>query len=201
MYDNARDAASYLNNTVAFWDGSPIYIDRIEADFSIQGYKLPLTNNSMRENLGNCQDKRFQCREFRLGYINWSNGAAIYAERRPHRGVQQGLCDNNVVMLDGRGNPQSMSRAIREQGFVDMLLGKYPSPAEASAKMERGDVSSVAFERYLAVARHANFNNLRYLKYKGRDVSWSDNNRFKLPDEFKYLREICEPTGILERAA
>lgn len=201
MYDNVRDAQSYLNGTVAFWDGAPIYIERIEADFGVSGYKLPVDGRAVRETFGTINDKRFQCQQYRLGYLNWSTGAALYVSRRPHRGVHQGLSDQNLSIIDGLGNPQSMARAIREQGFADMLMGKYPTPAEAAKMMDKKGTTSVAFDRYLAVSRHPHFENLRFLKYKGRDVSWSDKNEFKLPEEFKYLQQICEPTGIIEKAA
>ena len=59
----------------------------------------------------------------------------------------------------------------------------------------------IAFDRKLALARHDHFDNLFYLRYRGRDVSWSDCAEFTLPEEYKYLQETCEPTGAIRNKA
>jgi len=202
VFDNARDANQYLNNTVCYWNGQPIYVERVDGDFMASGYLLPLTGRSVRTQY-DVRDPSFNCREYRLGYMNSGRiGQAVFLSRRPVRGISQGLCDNNISFIgaNGRNREMSVTNAIREQGFVDMLIGQYPSRDEVLAKFEDPKVPSVALSPYVALKRHGVLTNLHFLEYKGREISFSETPEFCLPTEFEYLREICGPTGVLRAA-
>ena len=202
MFDNARDANQYLNNTVCYWNGDPIYIERVDGDFMASGYMLPLTGQTARSQY-DVRDPAFNCREYRLGYMNSERlGQAVFLSRRPVRGVSQGICDNNIsfIGVNGRGREMSVGNAIRDQGFVDMLTGRYPSRDEVIAKFEDVKIPSVALSSCVALKRHGVLTNLHFLEYKGREISFSETPEFHLPTEFEYLREICGPTGVLRAA-
>lgn len=202
MFDNVRDAHQYLNNTVCYWNGEPIYIERVGEGFMASGYNLPLTPG-MDRSYYDVRDPAFNCREYRIGYMNSERlGHAIFLSRRPVRGVSQGLCENNLSFLgmNGRVREMSVANAIRDQGFVDMLKGKYPSRDEVLKKFENVKTPSVALSPYIALKRHDVLTNLHFLEYKGREISFSETPEFQLPTEFEYLREICGPTGVLRAA-
>lgn len=203
MFDNARDANQYLSGTVCYWDGNPIYVDHVDGAFNAIGYNLPMKARGENPLIrADVRDRRFNCREFNLGYVNLqSYGQAFYMSRVPHRGVQQGLCDANV-MFEGRPKdpakpPPRLRNILTDPGFAAMLRGTYPTPAEAADQL--GKSHSVAFSAELCVKKHPRFSNLRFLEYRGREVSFSETLTFKLPDEFRYLQESCEPHGVLER--
>jgi hypothetical protein len=202
VFDNARDANQYLNNTVCYWNGQPIYIERVDGDFMASGYMLPLTGKTAQSRY-DVRDPAFNCREYRLGYMNSERlGQAVFLSRRPVRGVSQGICDNNIsfIGVNGRGREISVGNSIRDQGFVDMLMGRYPSRDEVLTKFEDVNVPSVALSSCVALKRHGVLTNLHFLEYKGREISFSETPEFRLPTEFEYLREICGPTGVLRAA-
>lgn len=203
VYDNAADANSYLRGTVCYWGDAPIYVDRVTPDFLAHYYVLPLTGNAEMVT-GDIRDRMFNCQQYRLGYMNSvTRTQSFHVSRRPARQLQQGLCDNNMIFrgnLDRFDDGYGMGRAIRDQGFVDMLRGTYPTVEEVRAQLVDKKVQSVAVSPQLAVKRHPQFSNLHFLEYKGREISFSETLEFALPDEFKYLREICAPTGVLKAA-
>lgn len=208
-FDNARDANQYLAGTVCYWGESPFFVDHVDETFQAHGYLLPLTNNSAVQ-LVDCNDRRFNCREYKLGYMNSAEGSAYYVSRLPARHVQQGIAGTNTLFLragdaiparrdrfGGRG--YGMQEAIRDQGFVDMLQGRYPPAEEVARRLVEGGARSVAVSRFLAIKRHPQFKNLNFLEYKGREVSYSETLAFDLPEEFVYLRELCQPAGVLKQ--
>jgi hypothetical protein len=203
MYDRADDANTYLRHTVCYWDGQPIYVERVGGDFQMSYYVLPITNLSDLQ-YADVRDARFNCKQYQLGYMNSAKmGQSLHVTRRPARQVQQGLCDNNTSFagqVDPYGDRMGMGQAIRDPGFVDMLKGVYPNMEETKARLANKKVQSVAVSPQLAVKRHPQFSNLHFLEYKGREISFSETLEFALPDEFKYLREICAPTGVLRAA-
>lgn len=203
MYDRADDANTYLRHTVCYWDGQPIYIERVGGDFMMSYYVLPITNLSDLQT-ADVRDARFNCKQYQLGYMNSTKmGQSFHVTRRPARQVQQGLCDNNISFagqLDPYADRIGIGQAIRDPGFVDMLKGVYPNMEQTKARLADKKVQSVAVSPQLAVKRHPRFNNLHFLEYKGREISFSETLEFALPDEFKYLREICAPTGVLKAA-
>jgi len=203
MFDRADDANSYLRATVCYWGNDPIYVERVTPDFFAHFYVLPL-NGSSQIQTGDVRDARFNCQQYRLGYMNYGKtGNSYHVSRRPARQMQQGLSDNNLTIAGARdayGDMLGLAKAIRDQGFVDMLKGVYPTMEEVRAKLLDKRTKSVAVSPQLAVKRHPQFNNLHFLEYKGREISFSETLEFALPDEFKYLREICAPTGVLKAA-
>lgn len=203
MYDRADDANTYLRHTVCYWDGEPIYIERVGGDFQMSYYVLPVTNNSDLV-YGDVRDPRFNCKQYQLGYMNSTKmGVSFHVTRRPARQVQQGLCDNNTSFIGDLGpydDRMGIGQAIRDPGFVAMLKGVYPTMEETRRRLEDRKVKSIAVSPQLAVKRHPQFTNLHFLEYKGREISFSETLEFALPDEFKYLREICAPTGVLRAA-
>lgn len=204
LYDNARDAHQYLGNTVCYWDGRPMYVERIGATFLASGYLLPITVASERVEV-DINDARFNCRAFKLGYMNSERlGCAVYVARRPVRGVSQGLCENNLSFTiggnDGRGRVLSMNNAIRDKGFADMLTGTYPTRQQATDRLGKDGTPSVAVTPWVAIKKHDTLTNLRFLEYRGREISFSETLEFVLPTEFEYLRQICAPSGVLRAA-
>lgn len=205
MFDNARDANQYLAATVCYYDGHPVYIEAVGADFNASAYRLPYTGASKRINF-DVRSPQFNCREFKLGYMNSEQtGKAIFVSRRPARGMAQGLSDTNlaftvdgVIGARGRG-AMALNAAIRDQGFADMLLGLYPDRATAEKSFK--DRQAVAVSPWLAIKKHGTLTNLRFLEYRGREISYSETFEFDLPEEFQYLREICRPVGCLRNAA
>lgn len=203
MYDRADDANTYLRHTVCYWNGEPIYIERVGGDFQMSYYVLPITSNSELQ-YNDVRDPRFNCKQYQLGYMNSVKmGQSFHVTRRPARQVQQGLCDNNTSFtgaLDPYADRFMMGQALRDPGFTNMLMGIYPSMAEVRERLADNKVKSIAVSPQLAVKRHPQFTNLHFLEYKGREISFSETLEFDLPDEFKYLREICAPTGVLKAA-
>jgi hypothetical protein len=203
MFDNARDANQYLANTVCYWDGTPVYIERVRDDFMASGYKLPLTNTTEREAF-NVLAPEFNCRNYNLGYMNSTKlGRAVFVSRRPVRGVSQGICDNNL-QFSVNGAParhiMGINTAMRDRGFTAMLQRRYPTREEALAQFSKPNVPSVAVSPWVAIKKHDTLTNLRFLEYRGREISFSETHEFVLPTEFEYLREICGPTGVLRAA-
>lgn len=197
-FDNQRDASSYLSNTVCYYNGVPIYIEAIDANLMAHAYNLPY-NGQVR--LVDINSELFNCREYKLGYMNAADGC-YYVSRRPSRGTAQGICDNNLSFIpsdnDRHHRGTNMARAVQDPGLVQMLTGIYPTIPEALQKLEHPNVNAVAISRHLCIKKHPQFNNLRFLEYKGQEISFSDTNAFDLPEDFQYLREICNPTGVLK---
>lgn len=208
MYDNHQDANRYLANTVCYWDGVPIYVAECRAGrndrniIEAYAYKLPYGfHDGEYFNIG---DERFNAFKYKLGYINTGNGV-VYMARRPARIQSQGLCANNVnirgmsVGAGGARYRDDFNDLVRGDGFKDMLLGKYPSMAEArKILLEKPNIRAVAFSREFAIKRHPQFKNLFFLSYKGEDISYSETSEFSLPEEYKYLKEISTQKGCLK---
>jgi hypothetical protein len=202
MFDNARDANQYLSNTVCYWNGAPFYVESVNPEMEARGYLLPINNASLRMSV-DVRDVRFNCREFKLGYVNTAWGFASYVSRVPVRGLSQGIGDNNLrfegngVDAAGRHQDVFVQNLLRDQGFADMLNGVYPDRAEVERRLADPAVLSVAVSPWVSIKKHTQFRNLFYLEYKGREIAWSETDRFALPPEFNYLREIIQPTGTL----
>lgn len=212
MYDNANDAYRYLQGTVVYWNGTPVYVSDVQTiDRVIKALVRPIPIRGGRgdEEWVSIDDPNFNCMKYNLGYVNLVNGTVAYVTRRPARAQAQGLASQNVSVqyshgIDQRhwGRADIWADLVRNQpGLGECLMGKYPSLDEARAKlMADKTVKAVAFDRYFAIKRHSEFSNLFFLNYKGEDISWSDSSEFSLPDGYKHLMEMCNEKGCLKAA-
>lgn len=203
MFDNAADANSYLRNTICYWGPDPIYIDHVDEGFQAHYYLLPTSGDQMLS-VGDVRDPMFNCRRFNIGYMNSATQSKVFhVTRIPARQMQQGLCDNNlrfVGAVDPFGGMYGVRRARKDPGFAAMLRGEYPELQQVKLMLADPKVKSMAVSPCLSLKRHPQFNNLHFLEYKGREISFSETLEFTLPTEFKYLREVCAPTGVLKAA-
>lgn len=210
MYDNANDANRYLAGTIAYWDNEPVYVSSVERRRSPEGpYALMALVTNLPIKLGgefyiNISDPRFNCMKYQLGYCNTREHGAVYITRRPARIQSQGICGANLSVrghVGGIRDRDLFPTLIRDAGFVSMLKGEYPSVDEARKLLhENRNLNSVAFEKNLGFKRHKRFSNLLFLIYKGDDVAYSDSGEFTLPEEFRYLYEVCQSKGCIKAA-
>lgn len=208
MYDNAGDAGRYLAGTVCTWDGRPVYVSDVrngEARGSITARIHYLPYAMSPEFWVDIADPRFNATQFRLGYMNCGDGRARFVSRTPARIQSQGLCQGNTRF---RGAPEGIApsfgfkQAIREQGWVDMMTGVYPSMEGAQDRLANdARCASVGISRDFAVVRHPKFKKLFFLEYRGREIAFSDVPvSFTLPEEYRFLKEVCEPLGVTKVA-
>lgn len=202
MFDNAADANAYLRRTIIMWDGAPAYVHEVRAsakggiEATVQ--LLPLDDGRKLETV-DINDSKFNCRLYNLGYMQSGRGGLFYVTRLPSREMPQGLATNNLKFTSATRGRMDFGNAIYDKGFRDMLMGKYTSPKDALKTLSDDKaVAGVCVSPVLAVTRHDKFKDLLFLEYKGREVSFSQSLEFSLPPEFKYLAEVCQPTGLLK---
>lgn len=208
LYDNLRDARQYLEGTVAYWEGDPVYVGGVEqgAGKSLSAFVYRLPYRATDAFHVDISDERFNCFKYKLGYVNKADGEVFYVSRRPSRGVAQGICGNNLSIRNIDGQDQGrirdeFVRLIKDTGFRDALMGKYPTVAEAREQLVANPkLRAVAFNKYFCLKRHPNFTNLFFLGYKGEEIAFSATQEFTLPTELSYLKEVCTPSGIVKAA-
>jgi hypothetical protein len=84
-------------------------------------------------------DPRFDISHIDLGYMNFdmskyegSGNRVFYLQRSPSKKYKQGTCNNHTVACDLVGKPSHYSAGdvLYTQGFVDSVLGNFPSISE-----------------------------------------------------------------------
>lgn len=203
-YDNERDAASYLGNSIILYDGKPVIVGEvqrvpIQRSFVIQ--LMPLPKGSPFSTT--LDDPKLNMLNIRLGNVTWGDNV-YYLERIPIRAYKQGITSNNVNIVGPTGNLRSrdiLGELRTTPGFVDMMMGVYPTAAEVKKKLVAAGVrKAIAVSRQFALSYNPDLEEFS-LVYKGETVARSSDTRFKLPSRYQHLREFLMESGIETRAA
>lgn len=107
-----------------------------------------------------------------LGFVNDQNRGYCYlVERRPLRRYKQAICYENLITTDlslnSKKNIRKMSpESMFSNGFVDMLLDKYPSKREALGIFNSHSCSSIAISKNLALLTKDSFNLVLFYRFK-----------------------------------
>lgn len=192
-YQTLDDARLRLSGTVILFDGKPVFIDAINYandsdDIVLSGLSLPKFTPNEPISL---HDPRWEAFDFPLGFMNTSYHA-YYLSRRPVRRNRQGLSNDNMnaTRADGQYG-QHFRELIEDPGFCDMFSNTYPTVREAEVRLRATDAQSAAFHKTLALVKDPT--GVLKLSYKGRLVGYgSPKEGFRIPSEFKYLRETLE---------
>lgn len=207
MYENAAEAEHRLYGTVIMYDGKPVYCAGVQG-VGANGALLKLNYLPLQKGgraLGDdatidMSAPGLQVRELRFGYMN-SPKNAYYIVRNPNRHFKQGVTQNSLYSEpvegdEGRAAYMTFGAMLQEPGFVDMMRGVYPTPEQAIDKLlSTRDIKAVAFTRDLCIRR--DFGDLISLMFKNDKVAWSeDGRRFKLAEDFKYLKECLAERNV-----
>lgn len=212
MYDTLPEAVQKLQGTVVAYDGEPFCITECYTPLTaiflkghICGTKTPVTVEHPINDPKLC----FHNLGGRLGYSNVEYkdyNQAAWVRRTPVRKAQQTqglsgyntrisrLASNKTLGLVGLRLDFDIFRGL--SCFKDMFLKKYPSLGEVGNRLEKTEVTSQAFSRYLAIKR--NPVGVYLLVYKDQDIGWSSNlSMFHVPRQFRYLDELLiEDNGL-----
>jgi hypothetical protein len=216
MYDSVEEAGNRLNSTVITYDKSPVYV--LECDGrknAIKAWVLPMPSFRQKDKLSiRIDDPLCDYRSIPLGYTNCKKGSVLLS-RIPVRGAgyKQGLHGGNIniqpvhpvdVLVDMEadgavgveGRAHDWNTLIRTSGFCNMVKGIYPSIPQCIDRLQKEkDLVSLAFNRYFTLCKDQV--GILYLHYKGERVGYSEFvDRFKVPKNFQYLREVMAEHGV-----
>ena len=214
QYETLEEAEMRLNGTVVLYDGEPVYITRVakagpddgKADvFRVYAQPLPYKPNGGLEDGAFrkfISSKKFDLSTFKMGFMNYK-GEAIYCSRKPARQYKQGISNNTFVTKPLTGDKPfpygakayRLTDLITDKSFVDMVKGVYPSFEKAREKVSK-DGGSCAFSREYALMADADLDGLIYLYHKGDKVGFILDDKVKLANKMKCLKEALAELGL-----
>lgn len=193
MYDRDQ-AVLRLNNTMILYDGRPYLVCNVRGTAAkpiLECLDLPKQRDVLNIAM---DDDLLNFRVFNLGYVNYQ-GDAHYLTRLPARQQKQGLCDQTVLVGDGRQGWR-FQNVMNDPCIQDLFAERYPSFREVVDKLKPGH--SMAFSRRFALAMDPDLG-FYELRYKGERVAWGDPAAFNLPSSYTYLSEVIQQEGIQVR--
>lgn len=204
-YETAEEVQIRLQGTIVLYDGSPVYISRVNIPEAgdddkiarVWFYPLPLVGggNETRKFLSS---RKFDLAPFKMGYMN-RGGQAYFLSRAPLRQYQQGLNAKVLIIQTIKGQKADFGydNCIRDRGFVDMVAGKYPSFKDAGDMLGNHETSSVAVSRMFAFVIDHDLEAL-YLLHKGVKcgLALKNDRALKVPPKFHFLKEEMEECRI-----
>lgn len=176
-----KDLGLKLNDTICRYDGEPVYIRTTDGRLCL--YRLTDTNTYFTVIKGT--DEKLDVSSPALGYTQYRN-KVYYLSRVPVRRTKQGLATNAISLtpLGAQDNPYGKGMATQvvfQQGFIDMVVGKYPT-LENAMKALRADhaknpkeSSQIAISR--SIALEINAVGIINVYYKEMFVGWIQPNR------------------------
>lgn len=147
-----KDIADRLNNTVIRYRGHP-YNCVVAGDLICLH---DLTNGNLCHKVSS-GDEDLDISSINIGYINVSEPeyrVAVYLKREPYRRYKQGIEIGQLTqkVLRSGMSPLHPSK-IQCRGFVDAILGSYPTLGTALINITKNGWHSVAVSRDVALKR------------------------------------------------
>lgn len=213
-YETAEEVRARLEHTVVMYDGQPVYISKCQVPEDMAEkdeiarvffYELPvLPGGRAKETRKYLSSKKFDLAPPKMGYMNFNvpgdGNRAIFVQRAPLRQYKQGLCQAVVTYTDPRGRRDehiNFNMMIADQGFVDMLAGKYPDFKQAGEMLGDKAQDSVAVSRSFAFVVENDLDCL-IMVHKGLKcgLALRGDKALKIPPKFHFLREEMEACRI-----
>lgn len=208
-YETTEEVKFRLEHTIVLYDNSPVYITNIatprgtaddeDSIARVYFYELPLIRGEDKEIRKYLSSKKFDLSPFKMGYMNTDRGVC-YVSRTPIRQNRQGLCAGNTKIVDHMGlncNFMNFNSLIKEQGFVDMVLGKYPSFKQATEIMENTGVESVAISNNVAFYLDKDLDALILLHKNIRcGIALRGDKGIRLSRKYHFLKQEIEEFNI-----
>ena len=211
-YETVDEVKSRLEGTVVLYQDDPVYITRVSMPDAedrkeiarVFFVPLPLGKEGLIKGGGKevrkyLSSKHFDLAPFKMGYMN-HNGEATFVSRAPVRQYKQGFSQTTAVFTDCRGRKSErigFANAIREQGFLDMVKGKFPDFKTAGDMLGDKEVSSVALSRSFCFIVDHDLEALLLL-HKGVKcgIAMKGDKGLKVAPKFAFLREEMEDHRI-----
>lgn len=180
-------AHAKLSDSIIMHKNHPTYIASVDGTGMVEHKFLDNPHEDYKkEHL-----QHFDLTPVKLGYMNLSNGGAVYASRLPLRNWKQGLQLRQVVSPD----LIRVQVGMESPAFVNTLLGAYPTIKKCVEFLVNQESKTLAFCREFALNR-PNKKACCNLSYKGVDVGHLDlNTQTTTPilwEQFTFLRETLE---------
>ncbi len=215
LFETAEDVNLKLSQCVILKNDQPIYVKQYcggtnAENFEIYYTELPMFKRSRDYDTVRVKDPSLDWRSMssRLGYMNAARAdqrEALFVQRTPARKSFQGLHSSNTKVSPWSGDVSyglepgvsNLDYHIREDYFVEMMNGKYPTVKECIEHFKAFPKTlSRAFNKFFAIKRPSI--GPFYLQYKQQDIAWSDDPtyKWKLGRNFEYLQETLEHNKI-----
>lgn len=184
---NYKEDYSYANsrlaNTVAMCDSTQIYIQNI-SDRGVVKY-IPLNNQHLELT---ALYREVDLNPIQLGFVNERERRAEYMYRLPTRVQRQGLCDKNVVKVNGRVD-------FWTPAFVNCIMGVYPTVDNVVDRIVNNEANSLAFSRSFMLAAHNAISLKLCYKITGAVGAYMFNTGvFKFTPKYSFLKEALDIT-------
>jgi len=201
MYDSAEEAMNRLNGCIVLHNKVPLWVidaRRGEGEGAEIEVRVNEIDGGGRRKWIKLNDLTYK--KYPVGFIN-HDGKASYLIRKALRGAgyRQGLNNANtmITMIKREGQvPIRLNDLCRnKEPLTNMFQRKYPKLNECIKTVASGEAESMAFCKEFAVT----FDPLEFfvLHHKTDRVAVStDGERFKLPNQYKYLREAMDERNI-----
>lgn len=186
MVDYSSDVAYGANrlvDSIALVDGIPRYIYNLTPSFV---HWSPLGSGTVKKT----SIKKLNNSNIPLGFVN-THTRAKYVVRIPKKQYKQGLRQNNLTVLPYNDNFNPLTK-----GFVNCVLGIYPSVEDCMELVTCGEMESCAFSRKysLSLGPTPDKYELTYKIYSVGTISITNHNivKYDLFEKYSYLKEDLE---------
>ncbi len=194
----AEDVQRRLNNSILYYSGVPKYC-RWSTGTTIQLYDIVeygLMGRDANPITVAYTDSLVEARAPQLGYVNYPNAGAHFLTRSTMRDQRMGL---PVEALSSTTIAYIESAYIFHQGFVDMLMNKYPTMSEAYKMLKGSNKLKYAFSKNYSINNRLNiFYQDRVIGTLVKDMD--DTYSVSFVDTIRhvsfYRRNLCERFAI-----
>jgi len=164
------DVRARLHGTIIRWKGLPYCCDVASGDATIGLQDIANGNLIGRVE---SDDIDLDISSINIGYVNIIDPdykMAVYLKREPLRQFKQGLSIDHLTQKTLRNSVSSVPKQkIMSRGFVDAVIGKFPSVKEAIDLISKKGWYSVAVSRDVALKRE---NDLLKVYIKDTEVGY-----------------------------
>jgi hypothetical protein len=183
---------SYANNrlteTVVLHKDKPVWVSNVDIDSGIVFCVALPSNNRFEVDL-----QELDLTPIELGFVNEQYNC-YYLQRVPSRQWRQGLRASQITSVTGSYIRQYS--ITTSSGFVNMVLGKYPSPEECLESFINEEASSKAFSKHFGFSRSGRKDKSLDLMFRGVRVGIAKIGTSRIITEldkkFFYLDEFLE---------
>lgn len=169
------DVRARLHQTIIRYNGHP-YLAEVSTDGLIH---LRNVANGNLEASVDSDDEKLDISSISIGYVNVSSPdclCAVYLKRQPLRRFKQGIEMGTLSQTPLWKNHEISTQTILSYGFVDAVLGRFPSVDEALTRITKNGWISVAISRDVALRRESSYikvyikdKEVGYMEAVGRD--------------------------------
>lgn len=215
QYETVEEARTRLLHGVVLYDGSPVYITRIEKSpeagderFRVFTLPCPLGAKFLRgeeraegEVRKLISSKKFDMAAGEMGYVDMGD-VAVQVSRTTKRQYSQALTRGNVSIRTPTGDPHNyqFSDLLKTGEFGSMFAGKYSDFKTQREKLEHSNkVKSVAVSKQFALQQEGDDDfGLSYLYNRNQrcGIVLPGSKVVRVPKKFQFLREELEDCRV-----